>query len=272
MKNRSELVLKANAKINLFLDVINKRSDGYHDIKTVFQEVTLSDDIRLRQTAHGIKILCDEPGIPSDNKNLAYKAADLVKKYAGINKGISIKITKRIPAGAGLGGGSSDAAAVIKGLNEMWKLGLSRKIMCSIASEIGADVPFFIFGGRCLGEGLGEALTQIPVTKRYWYVVVFPGFEISTKYVYDQLTINKKKCIIKNYNKTYYNRLEEVVLPAYPEIDCIKQRLVAAGAEFSMMTGSGSSVFGVAGTETKGKDIILKMKKFGYKMWLVRSA
>src|SRR3989339_441994 len=203
--------LKANAKINLFLDILNKRKDGYHNLKTVFQEVSLSDEIYIEQIEIGIKIVCNDPNIPTDSRNLVYKAADLIKKYSKIDKGIQIKITKGIPVGAGLGGGSSDAASVLKGLNKMWQLKLSKKVLINIAKKIGADVPFFIEGGRCSATGIGDILKPVSVKKKEWYVIVKPCFEISTKYVYSQLTkINKNSKITEHYNE-----LENVVIPIY---------------------------------------------------------
>ncbi|PIU83199.1 MAG: 4-(cytidine 5'-diphospho)-2-C-methyl-D-erythritol kinase, partial [Elusimicrobia bacterium CG06_land_8_20_14_3_00_38_11] len=145
-----EIKLKANAKINLFLDILNKRKDGYHNIRTIFQEISLTDEIYVREIKNGIKIFCAHPKVPTNKTNLVYKAADLLKKHSGIKKGILIKIKKNIPVGGGLGGGSSDAAAVLKGLNKLWNLKLTKNQLAGIGKKIGADVPFFIYGGRCL--------------------------------------------------------------------------------------------------------------------------
>jgi len=259
--------LKANAKINLFLDILGKRRDGYHNIKTIFQEVSLYDDINIEEKGKGIRIICDKPEIPTDNRNLVYKAADLIKRYSNINKGILIKIKKRIPVGAGLGGGSSDAAALLKGLNKIWCLKLSKKVIIDIGRKIGADVPFFIEGGKCLATGIGDILKPISLRKKEWYVIVKPCFGISTKYVYSQLTkINKNSKI-----SLYFNRLEEVVIPVYPEIGEIKDKLVSFGASISLMSGSGSCVFGVVNNKNKGKKIRDLLRKDGYSVWLVHS-
>ena len=270
--------LKANAKINLFLDILGKRKDGYHNIKTIFQEISLSDDIficspRLQSgvseanVKNRIKILCDNPKIPTDKRNLVFKAADAIKKYSGIKKGVLIKIKKRIPVGAGLGGGSSDAAAVLGGLNKLWNLKLTTNQLVKIGKQIGADVPFFIYGGRCLGEGIGAQLTPLKIRKKEWYVLVNPPFEISTKVVYSQLTKPRKTDKIKRY----INRLEDVVIPLYPEIKKIKDLLVENGVEFSLMSGSGSCVFGFVKNRITGIRIKNRLKKDGYAVWLVHS-
>ncbi|MDO8734141.1 MAG: 4-(cytidine 5'-diphospho)-2-C-methyl-D-erythritol kinase [Elusimicrobiota bacterium] len=269
--------LKANAKINLFLDILNKRKDGYHNIKTIFQEISLSDDIFINECsprlqsgvseANSIKIVCDNPEIPTDKRNLVYKAADAIKKYSGVKKRVLIKIKKRIPAGAGLGGGSSDAAAVLRGLNKLWNLKLTKNQLVKIGKEIGADVPFFLYGGRCLGEGIGDKLTPLKIRKKEWYVLVKPQFEISTKNVYLRLTKPRKTDKITRY----INRLEDVVIPLYPEIKKIKDLLTESGAEFSLMSGSGSCVFGLIKNRRAGEKIKNKMKKAGYAVWLVHS-
>ncbi len=273
--------LKANAKINLFLDILNKRKDGYHNIKTIFQEVSLSDDIfigenrgtdteqdtELKRNNNGIRIYCDNPDIPTDKRNLVYKAADLIKRRFGIKKSVEIKIKKRIPVGAGLGGGSSDAAAVLRGLNKLWNLKLTKNQLVKIGKELGADVPFFLYGGRCLGEGIGAQLTPLKIRKTEWYVLVKPPFEISTKSVYSRLTKTGKTDRIKKYT----NRLEDVVIPLYPEIKKIKDLLIENGAEFSLMSGSGSCVFGFVKNKITGIKIKNRLKKDGYTVWLVKS-
>lgn len=265
----AKIKIEANAKINLFLDVLNKRADGYHNIKTVFQEISLADEIFIKEIKSGIKILCDMPGIPLGRKNLVYTAAYLLKKRFHLSgKGVEIKIKKNIPAGAGLGGGSSDAAAVLKGLNELWNLKLGRKQLAEIGKEIGADVPFFICGGgRCLGEGIGDVIRPLKSKKSEWYVVVKPKFEISTKFVYSRLTAVK----ITDTIKKHINRLEDVVIPLYPEIKKIKDKLVDYGAVFPLMSGSGSCVFGIVKNKQSGKEIKNKMKKDGYAVWLVHA-
>lgn len=298
--------LKANAKINLYLDVLDKRKDGYHNIETVFQEVSLADDIFIcspriysgvstANVKNGIKILCNNPKIPTNKKNLVYKAAELIKKHFKIKKDVEIKIIKRIPVGAGLGGGSSDASAVLKGLNKLWNLKLSKKTLMDMAKKIGADVPFFIEGGRCFAAGIGDVLMQLPVKRKEWYVIVKPAFSISTKFAYSKvnyrlpphiistdfvkfrakhggklctgLTNSKKIDKIKNY----YNKLENAVITLYPEIKRIKKQLVSYGADYSLMSGSGSCVFGAVKNKKEGQKVKNRIKKDGYSVWLVHT-
>ena len=274
--------IRANAKINLFLDVLGKRRDGYHNIKTVFQEISLSDDIfieEIKGDADTIKVFCDDPSIPTDEKNLVHKATSLIKKLFGIKKGVEIKIRKRIPVGAGLGGGSSDAAAVLSGLNKLWDLKLSKKHLAKIGKKIGADVPFFIYGGRCLGEGIGDIITPLKFKKNQWYVLVMPPFGIQTKSVYSRLSSASLKA--KRSGKLaesqkidtvcpQFNVLESVVIPQYPEIKKIKNELVKNGAVFSLMSGSGSCVFGLVKNKDDGERIKNCMRKGGYAVWLVK--
>ncbi|MFH1541386.1 MAG: 4-(cytidine 5'-diphospho)-2-C-methyl-D-erythritol kinase [Elusimicrobiota bacterium] len=276
---------KANAKINLFLNILSKRKDGYHNIKTVFQEISLCDDIFIKKIAdtNKIKILCDNPSIPVDEKNLVYKAAGLLKKYCNIKKGIEIRIKKRIPVGGGLGGGSSNAATVLNGLNILWRLNLHKNQLTKIAKKIGADVPFFTYnGGRCLGEGIGNKLTPLKIKKTQWYVIVKPLCEISTSFVYSQLVLPlvkpKERMVLTKTKKNntldmdkYNNDLEDIVIPLYPEIKKIKDLLIESGAEFSLMSGSGSCVFGVAKNRTMGIKIKNCLQKNGYLVWLVHS-
>lgn len=276
----NKMKLKAPAKINLYLDVLNKRKNGYHNLKTVFQSVSLFDDIIIKETNGGIKISSDSSDIPAGRKNIVYAAASAIKKHSGIKKGVLIKIKKRIPVGAGLGGGSSDAAAVLRGLNKLWELKLSEKALIGLAKKIGADVPFFAAGGgRCMAGGIGDILTLLSVKKREWYVIVKPAFKISTKFVYSRLVLSENKTFQAGLTKLeqcskinqYYNRLEDAVIPLYPEIKDIKKKLISYGAEFSLMSGSGSCVFGVVKNRNAGAKIKNLLKKDGYDVWLVHS-
>ena len=269
--------IKANAKINLFLDVLGKRKDGYHNIKTVFQEVSLSDDITIRETKkNGIKITCNKKNVPTGSKNLCYIAAQFIKNISGTKKGVEITIKKNIPVGGGLGGGSSDAAAVLKALNKLWNLKLGIKQLAGLGKTIGADVPFFLFGGRCLGVGIGDKLTPLKIKKTQWYVIVKPPFEISTKAAYLRLTKINKIGRIKSLKarlaiNAFYNRLEDAVIPLYHEIKKIKEELLDSGAKDSLMSGSGSCVFGTAENKSAGEKIKKHLKKDGYMVWLVHS-
>lgn len=258
----AEVILKAPAKVNLFLEVLGKRSDGYHDIETVFQEISIADTIILKETpSSDIIIRSESPGIPVDETNLAFRAASLFREYVREKKrGIAIEIKKNIPVASGLGGGSSDAASTLKGLNRLWKTGLDKSVLLNLAEKIGMDVPFFIEGGLSLGRGRGEKLTPISASPLLWFLVIAPKIRVSTAWVYKQLsnsclTGEKKenKILLEalrlndtgKIGKNLFNRLEEVTMRSYKEIADLKQKLLSAGAMGALMSGSGPALFGI---------------------------
>ncbi|MDD4437576.1 MAG: 4-(cytidine 5'-diphospho)-2-C-methyl-D-erythritol kinase [Tissierellia bacterium] len=249
--------LNSYAKINLFLDINGKLKNGYHKIKTVMQSIDIYDEIILQPIDDNkIIIECSDLSIPINEKNTCYKAASILKITYGINTGIHISINKNIPQGAGMAGGSSNAAAVLKGLNAMWKLDLSEDEMCSIGAQIGADVPFCLVGGTCFAEGLGDKVTEIDDFVWDNILIVKPGFSISTAYVYqntapgyyNSYTSNDILKHISSHNyehaaRCVSNTLERVVEKFHPEINDIKKLMIDNGAVSSIMTGSGSAVF-----------------------------
>ena len=251
--------LKARAKINLSLDVLGRRPDGYHDVKMVMQTIELHDRIFIEVIEKGIEIECSAPWVPNDKRNIAYKAAEQLIERFGIKKGVKIRIDKNIPVAAGLAGGSSDAAAVLKGMNSLFKLDLTEKELMDIGKTIGADVPFCIRGGTMLAEGIGEILTQLdplPVTN---IVLIKPKIGVSTAWVYENLNVKKLTSRpntniiinsiangnIKKLAQNMKNVLETVTSGKYEVIGEIKQKLVELGALGSMMSGSGPTVFGI---------------------------
>ncbi|AUS98466.1 4-(cytidine 5'-diphospho)-2-C-methyl-D-erythritol kinase [Clostridium thermosuccinogenes] len=251
--------LKARAKINLSLDVLGRRPDGYHDVKMVMQTIELHDRIFIEVIEKGIEIECSAPWVPNDKGNIAYKAAEQLIERFGIKKGVKIRIDKNIPVAAGLAGGSSDAAAVLKGMNSLFKLDLTEKELMDIGKTIGADVPFCIRGGTMLAEGIGEILTQLdplPVTN---IVLIKPKIGVSTAWVYENLNVKKLTSRpntniiinsiangnIKKLAQNMKNVLETVTSGKYEVIGEIKQKLVELGALGSMMSGSGPTVFGI---------------------------
>ena len=254
------LVIRAPAKVNLCLKIIKKRPDGYHEISTIFQKIGLFDELTLQKTAApGIRLTVDNPAVPSDRTNLVYKAAELIMGHCGADWGVDIKLYKRIPAGAGLGGGSSDAAAALDGLNRLFDLGLSLHNLQEHAISLGADVPFFLspWPTAC-ASGVGEILQQVHLRPELWFVIVFPRFSISTAWAYatyskDIILTNQRKNIIlpnsiddlAQVRTLLHNDFEQVVIPRHPEIAAIQQSLMQAGAEGTLLSGSGSSVFGV---------------------------
>ena len=265
------MIYKSPAKINLSLDVISKRSDGYHELKMIMQTVSLYDEINIEKDDK-ISIDCNKNNIPLNNKNLAWKAADAFFEYTSIKGGCKIYLNKKIPDGAGLGGGSSNAATVLIALNEIYNTNLSDSELINIAVKIGADVPFFILKGTCLAEGIGEKLTKLQNNTNPYILIYKPLFSISTKWAYENLKLNSKpiynideiienlKC--KNYNfNNIFNYLEDVSITEYPEINNIKNKMKNLGATASLMSGSGSSVFGIFNDETAAKKAFESFEK-----------
>lgn len=251
--------IKAYSKINIALEVVGKRQDGYHLLRMIMQNIDLYDlvDIKEKQKDKEITIDCNKPYVPKDSRNLAYKAAKLFMDTYGIDKGIHINIVKSIPVAAGLAGGSANAAAVIKGLNEMFNVRASEKELMEMGLKLGADVPYCIKGGTCLCEGIGEKITELKPFKDKIVVLVRPSFGVSTKEVYGALDINKifKRVkvdeLIEAMGKddlgfvanNMKNHLENVTLRRHPILIKIKEEMVKMGAIGSMMSGSGPSVF-----------------------------
>lgn len=245
----------APAKINLSLDIIKKRSDGYHELKMIMQTVSLYDEINIEKSDE-ISLTSNKTDIPLDKRNLVWKAAELFFEYTNIKSGCKLHLIKNIPDGAGLGGGSSDAATVLLGLNEIYKTDLTVEELCSLAVKIGADVPFFIIKGTCIAEGIGEKLTKIKNETNPYILIYKPEFSISTKWAYENLKLDNNPTYdidkiaenLKNPNYNFnniFNKLEDVSISKYPEISDIKTKMKNLGATSSLMSGSGSSVFGI---------------------------
>ena len=270
----SRVKLRAPGKINWTLDVISRRRDGYHEVEMLMQSISLFDDIIITECDEGIKITGNSADMPLDESNLAAKAARLIMDNFGITTGVCIDIKKSIPAQAGLAGGSTKAAAVLVGLNDMWKLGLSIARLAELGTALGADVPFCILGGTAVARGIGEKLTPLPALEGIPLVLVKPSFGVSTKKVYNELVLEKIG-LHPDWKKAYDllaegnlhllrysmgNVLELVTGSLFPEINEIKADLYKAGAAFSMMTGSGSTVFGVFETEADAQQAVNKLK------------
>lgn len=252
----------APAKINIFLRITGRRPDGYHLLDSLMVPISLCDEIQIetgreaeRKTGSHILVTCDDPTLPTDETNLAYKAAALLCKEANVQARIAISLRKRIPAGAGLGGGSSDAAAVLKGLNALLSLGFDESRLCSLAARLGADVPFFIPCRPARVQGIGEILTPLPALPPKWFVVVVPSFGVSTPWAYrrfDELPpladATSNMSLIPGQwpaKQLLVNDLERAVIPEYPLIGELKDKLLHFDAESALMSGSGSSVFGM---------------------------
>jgi 4-diphosphocytidyl-2-C-methyl-D-erythritol kinase len=263
------LNLLSPAKINLRLEILSKRPDNYHEIKTIFHKISIFDKIGLEKiTGNEVKLTIDDPSIPTDNTNLAVKAANLIFSYADIKPGIKIDIKKKIPAGAGLGGGSSNAAITLKGLNTLLNLNISEQIITEFAVKLGADVPFFLTdASTAYATGIGEKIKSIETHNKLWFLVIFPGFTVSTAWAYNSinkynlLTKRTKNNIISNYSldintvkSSLYNDFESVVNKRHTEIPKIKEQLIKTGAQGAMLSGSGSSVFGIFPDKASAKN------------------
>jgi len=249
------LKLTAPAKVNYRLDVLRKRADGYHDLRMIMQRIDLCDAVTITVTdAPGIRVTCGRAGVPDGPGNIAWRAADLLLHSSGTTAGIEIAITKRIPVAAGLGGGSSDGAAVLMGMNEILGLGFTDEQLMATGVKLGADVPFFIYKKTALAEGIGERLSPIERVPAVWLAVVNPNIHVSTAWVYQnlQLTSGKENSILPRFYENVAdicailsNDLEAVTIRRFPVIAEIKGRLLAAGASGALMSGSGPTVFGL---------------------------
>jgi 4-diphosphocytidyl-2-C-methyl-D-erythritol kinase len=252
--------VRAYAKINLGLKVVAKRPDGYHEIRTIYQAVSLADRMEISLARRrGILLECDDPAIPTDRTNLVHQAAELWKRAQRFRGGIQVRLFKRIPAGSGLGGASSDAAATLLGLERLTGDRLSGPMRFRLAARLGSDVPFFLWGGRCLGTGRGEEVYPLWDLPRRHCLIVFPGFTVSTSAAYREvgrrlgLTESRGGPRIWSFGARPHfsleswgpaeNDFEEVVFARWPELARLKRQLIRAGAETASLTGSGSAVF-----------------------------
>lgn len=257
-----KIQLKALAKINLGLDVLRRREDGYHEVKMIMQTIGLHDDLEIRKTkTPGIQVKTNLYYLPTNENNLVYKAAKLLMDEFQIQDGVSIQLKKRIPVAAGMAGGSSDGAAVLWGINQMYGLGLSMQALMERGVRLGADVPYCIQRGTALAEGIGEKLSVLPPMPKCTILIAKPGISVSTKFVYENLHANDLKpeqhpdvdSMIEAMRQKDLgllcsrmgNVLETVTIPAYPVINEIKRTMMDNGAIGSMMSGSGPTVFGV---------------------------
>jgi 4-diphosphocytidyl-2-C-methyl-D-erythritol kinase len=279
-----EVVLRTSAKVNLALEVLGKRGDGYHEIATVLQAVDLSDRLKL-ETADTLSLHTDDPDLPTDDGNLVMRAARLLQKAAGIEAGARIQLAKRIPVAAGLGGGSSDAAATLWGLSRLWRLGWPKARLQELAVELGMDVPFFLGSGRAVARGRGERLAALPGGGGYALVLVNPRVPLSTREVYGLVPAGWRaeptgtERVIealrtRNVSKiaaALTNNLESVVEPVLPVIGRMKAALLAAGALGAIMSGSGPTVFGVARSLDHARQIRTRVSRAGWACWAVRT-
>ena len=256
----TQLHLNAFAKVNLGLDVVRRREDGYHDVRMIMQSVRLYDRIRLKKNASGeVRLSCNVSFLPLDDRNLVYKAVQMIREAYHIEEGVDVDIEKHIPVAAGLAGGSSDAAAAFVGMNQLFGLRIREDDLMGYGVKLGADIPFCIRRGTVLSEGIGEILTPLPPMPESYFVLVKPSFSMSTGFVYQHLTLDERTVhpdidgmieALKEGNlgaitERMGNVLEQVTTEYYPQVPQIKEDLRKAGALNSLMSGSGSTVFGV---------------------------
>jgi len=270
------LLIQTPAKINITLDVIGKKENGYHDVLMIMQKVSLFDSIEI-EMSNSISIQSNLPYLPCDRRNIVYRASEAFFSHTGIIGGAKINMHKKIPVGAGLAGGSTNAAGVLMALNEMYEAGLSKEILSMLGSSLGADVAFFINGNStCLAEGLGEVLTPIiPNNLKGYIVLAKPNFPVSTKWVYERLNLDKIKQRpntelvinaikigdLKTVAENMANVLETVTIARYPEIERYKKNMLRCGAIGSIMSGSGSTAFGIFDDKVKASACVDEMKR-----------
>jgi 4-diphosphocytidyl-2-C-methyl-D-erythritol kinase len=270
MDMRESLRLESPAKINLRLEILKRRKDGYHELWTVFQKISLHDTLRFSlKKEKGIFITTDHPNLPVGKTNLVYKAAQSMLKTSDYQGGVHIEIKKKIPLGAGLGGGSSNASTTLKALNRLLKRNLSRKKLMEMGLEIGADVPFFIWEDAAIGTGIGEQLKKVTLPDLN-YVLIYPNFEVSTRWAYQNFVLTNQRIHfnLHKFLKTpegissiLFNHLEEVVSRKYPQIGIMKYLLLSVGALGTLMTGSGPTVFGLFQDDKSATGAYEKIKK-----------
>ncbi len=249
---------RACAKINIGLSILGKRPDGYHDIETIFQEISLHDTLTFTSQEQGIQLTCTDPSLPVDETNLVFRAA-LLLQQSGAASGCRIHLQKRIPSGAGLGGGSSDAATTLRALNQIWGMHLTTQDLMILGAQLGSDVPFFLLGGAALGKGRGEILQPLRMPQNYHGVLIYPNLAVSTRWVYENANFDLTKSLknSKFYSLTSFvnemdawdihlkNDLEPVVFNKYPQLPVLLDQFRRQGAFYAHMSGSGSAVFGL---------------------------
>lgn len=270
--------LQAFAKINLGLDVLGKREDGYHEVRMIMQTIRMYDQLDMRKSVEpGIHLTTNKKYIPVDENNLVWRAAKLMMDTCGIIEGVSIHLHKVIPVAAGMAGGSSDAAATLVGMNRLFHCGLSKEKLMELGVQIGADVPYCVLRGTALAEGIGEKLTVLPPMPDCWILIGKPGISVSTKYVYTTLDLNTdtvhpdidgmKKALedgnLYGITERMGNVLQDVTIPAYPEVERIKEQMKTLGAVNAMMSGSGPTVFGIFDNEEKAQKACQKLRESG---------
>lgn len=271
----NKVSINARAKINLTLDVLGKRPDGFHEVEMVMQTIELHDTVLLEESGTGIEVVTDHPLLTEGNTNIAYRAAKVLIDRLKINRGLRISIEKRIPVAAGLAGGSTDAAAVLNGINELWGLGLKFEELAQYGAEIGSDIPFCLRGGTAVASGRGEKISPLPEVPEMWMVLAKPGLGVSTAEIYKYFRAEKvmrrpdTKTMISAIKtgdtsgivSNMVNVLESVTLERYREVAVLKEAMSRLGVVNPLMSGSGPSVFGFAETRKDAENIAASLRQ-----------
>ncbi|MFD2730006.1 4-(cytidine 5'-diphospho)-2-C-methyl-D-erythritol kinase [Enterococcus camelliae] len=280
-----EIFEKAPAKINLGLDVLYKREDGYHELEMVMASVDLADRLTFeRLDENKIIIESNKAFLPLDKRNNVYQAAEKLKRRYNIKEGVKITLDKAIPVSAGLGGGSSDCAATLRGLNRLWSLDLAIEELTQIGIEVGTDVPFCLYGTTAHILGKGEIVHQLPTMPACWVVLVKPKISVSTRKIFQQVELDqlhhpdmealKQAIVMNDYQKMIQamgNSLESTTIPRYPIVQQIKDRMMKYGADIALMSGSGPTVFALCQKHSRAQRIVNGLKGFCEEVYLVRT-
>jgi 4-diphosphocytidyl-2-C-methyl-D-erythritol kinase len=282
------LTVRCPAKVNLFLELHGRRPDGYHEIETVMQTITLYDELTLRPRSEpGIGLWCSDPALPVGAENLAWRAAERLARETGWPGGVEMELVKNILAGAGLGGGSSDAAGALAGVNTLFELGLDRDELAGLAAEVGSDVPFFLYGGTCLCRGRGEAVTEVPCVAPAHYVILCPDRRLATAEVYQNLARlgltsgdRSARFILEFLAQgdlasacaSRFNRLEAAAAALAPDVRRAQDALSQAASQAASVCGSGSSVYVMLETASEAADVRRRLHARGTgRAWVART-
>ncbi len=264
-----ELHLNAYAKINLTLDVLGARSDGYHEIETVMHTIALHDSITLREAGGGVEVVVSNGDVPNDHRNLVVRAAQLLRETFGVERNVQIELVKRVPVAAGLGGGSADAAVTLLGLAQMWKLRLDGRELMALAGKLGSDVPFFLEGGAAAARGRGERLSFLPPLPTTWVVIARPEIAVSTEWAYRQLntaaiagrpdTAGMVQAVkhedIRGVGRLLRNVFEDLIIPLHPIVGDLKARILTGETYGAGLSGTGPAVFGLMANEAAARKV-----------------
>jgi 4-diphosphocytidyl-2-C-methyl-D-erythritol kinase len=272
----NEVVIPAPAKINLFLEIVARRPDGFHEIESVLQLVDLCDEVRLCRRRDGIRLHVSGAELPEGRDNLAYRAAAAALETAGVSDGVEIRLVKRIPVGGGLGGGSSNAAAVLLGVSRLYDFRWSHEALHRLAGDLGSDVPFFLTDGVAVARGRGELLTPLAAWTPQWLVLANPGISISTGWAYGEASSKLTGCQARVRLPTFtagrplawppvwaFNRFEDVVLPHRPEVAALKSFLEEGGGRPALLSGSGASVFAIVADAAAAEALAARVRERG---------